>query len=61
MVVGHSFGAIPAMTEAGCGFPLPPVPTQAPSRELLKARMEHKVEKRAATNACDEWLIVGGM
>ncbi|KAG9236648.1 hypothetical protein BJ875DRAFT_212296 [Amylocarpus encephaloides] len=50
------FDEIPAMTAAGNdGRPSVPEPTQAPPRELVKARF-----KRATANICSEWTIPGG-
>ena len=49
---------MPSQT-AGVGMGLPifeAMPTQAPSRELVK----RKLELRAATNTCTEWTIVEG-
>jgi hypothetical protein len=56
-VNSHVFGEMPAMTVGGYGVALAPAPTEAPRRELVKA----KIKKRDITNLCNEWTIPGGM
>ncbi len=61
--MGFAVGAMPSQTAEpgvfvqGMGQPVFPAPTDAPSLELVKARMQ----KRALTNVCTEWTIPGGL
>ncbi len=56
---GAVIGAMPSQTVGG-GFGAPifalPLPTEAPSLELVK----RKLEKKGVTNICTEWTIPGG-
>lgn len=53
---GYVLGEMPSQT-IGVGIPLLDIlPTQAPSLELVKKQ----IEKRAITNTCSEWTILGG-
>jgi hypothetical protein len=56
---GFAIGAMPSQTIGiGFGEPMQPVrPTEAPSLELVK----RKLEKKALTNTCTEWTILGGL
>lgn len=56
LALGFSFEKLPEQTVKGAGIPFSPRPTEAPSRELVRA----KLGKRAATNVCSEWTIPGG-
>jgi hypothetical protein len=54
---GFAVGAMPSQT-IGFGEPMQPLqPTDAPSLELAK----RKLEKKALTNTCTEWTILGGL
>jgi hypothetical protein len=54
--IAPTIGAIPSQT-IGVGQPFFDImPTEAPSPELLKKRLE----KKAVTNVCSEWTILGG-
>jgi hypothetical protein len=61
--MGFALGAMPSQTAGpetlvqGMGQPAFPAPTDAPSLELVRARMQ----KRAVTNVCTEWTIPGGL
>jgi hypothetical protein len=56
---GVVIGAMPSQTMSG-GFGEPifalPLPTEAPSLELVKRRLQ----KKDVTNICTEWTIPGG-
>lgn len=53
----RTFGAVPSQTVGGYGQPIfEAIPTEAPSMELMK----RKLEKKALTNVCEEWTILGG-
>jgi hypothetical protein len=55
---GFAIGAMPSQTIGiGFGEPMPQQPTEAPSLELVK----RKLEKKALTNTCTEWTILGGL
>ena len=51
-------GAIPSQTVGGFGEPIYalPLPTEAPSLDLVKKRLE----KKDLINTCTEWTIPGG-
>ncbi len=54
--IAPTIGAIPSQT-VGVGQPFFDImPTEAPRPELLKKRLE----KKALTNVCSEWTILGG-
>lgn len=54
--MGSAIGAMPSQTLGGFGMVFSPEPTEAPSMELVKAKMA----KRSLTNVCTEWTIPGG-
>jgi hypothetical protein len=56
-----ALGAIPSQTIGGCGEPIFafPLPTEPPSLELAKRRLERK-DITGVTNVCTEWTIPGG-
>jgi hypothetical protein len=54
--LGFAIGAMPVQTVGGMGEAFSPAPTEAPSMELMKA----KLVKKAVTNVCTEWTILGG-
>lgn len=58
-VAGFAIGAMPSQTIGlGFGEPMQPLqPTDAPSLELVKRNLE----KKALTNTCTEWTILGGL
>lgn len=49
-VAGFAIGEFPTQTLGGLGLPFLPAVTEAPQRELVKARLE----KKAVTNTCTE-------
>jgi hypothetical protein len=54
---GFAIGAMPSQT-LGIGFGAPmPQPTEGPSLELVKRQLQ----KKAVTNTCTEWTILGGL
>jgi hypothetical protein len=55
---GAALGAMPSQTMGGCGEPIfaVPLPTEPPSFELVR----RKLEKKDLTNICTEWTIPGG-
>jgi hypothetical protein len=54
--MGFALGAMPSETVGAVGEFLAPAPTEAPSMELMKA----KLAKKSLTNVCSEWTIPGG-
>jgi hypothetical protein len=56
-VTGFAISEFPTQTVGrGFGAPYLPEVTEAPQRDLVKARLE----KKAITNVCSEWTITGG-
>jgi hypothetical protein len=59
-VTGFAITEFPTQTVGGgggFGAPYLPEVTEAPQRDLVKARLE----KKAITNVCSEWTIPGGL
>ena len=58
---GAALGAVPSQTISGVGEPFfaLPLPTEPPSLELMKRRLEKK-DVTDVTNICTEWTIPGG-
>jgi len=54
-VAGSVIGEFPTQTVGGYGVPFLQEPTEAPSMELVR----RKLEKKALTNTCTEWTIPG--
>jgi hypothetical protein len=52
----HVIAEMPAMVAGGYGVVLAPAPTEAPQRELVKARL-----KERDVTVCNEWTIPGGL